>query len=229
MTQPGYAQSVFKDGRAMTKISLVPDSMIFDQTKLAVMPKGQGMSVSVRFMGADDHQVGLAIHEGAHAEHFMHQFRTIGIEIGKDKPPLSEQMKALGDKLSDSYVGIQFSLRYELPSDMAWSDVDELIKSKKTWSPFVRTADDPGHNLDQYIFDIASREILKNRGASGAPDLSQSALETMAFGNTDEAKQALEIINAVEDYERDLMFPNVNPFVPPRTVQYDESRKGCLR
>ena len=210
----GYAQSVFKDGRVMAKISLVPDSMIFDQTKLAVIPKGQGMSVSVRFMGADDHQVGLAIHEGAHAEHFMHQFRTIGIEIGKDKPPLSEQMKSLGDKLSDSYVGVLFASRYGFPSDMAWSDVDELIKSKKNWSLFG-DVNDPRHNLDRYIFEVAIDEVLKNRGAGGAPELSQSSLEKMAFGNTDEAKYAIEIIDAVENYERDLMFPNVNPFVPP--------------
>jgi hypothetical protein len=211
----GYAQVTIRDGKAMARVALVPDSMIFDQTKLSVMPQGQGMSHTLRFMGADDHQVGLAIHEGAHAEHFMHQFRTIGLEMGKDTPTLGEQVRLKGSKLSDSYVGVMFAKKFEFSKDATWDEVEEVIKSKQKRASFRNFTDGPEHSLNQYIFDVASQEVLKNRGANGAPDLSDSELNKLAWGNTPEADYAVEIISAVENYERDLMFPNVNPFVPP--------------
>jgi len=211
----GYAQVVIRDGKAMARVVLVPDSMIFDQTKLSVMPQGQGMSHTLRFMGADDHQVGLAIHEGAHAEHFMHQFRTMGVEIGKDTPTLSEQARLKGSKLSDSYIGLLFARKFEFPKDATWDEVEEEIKSKRKRVSFRNFTEGPEHNLNQYLFDVISAEALKNRGAAGAPELSSSELDKLAWGTTDEAKYAIEIIEAVENYERDLMFPNVNPFVLP--------------
>jgi len=212
----GYAQVGMRgDGKVMAKVSLVPDSMIFDQTKQNVLPKGQGMTQTLRFMGADDHQVGLAIHEGAHAEHFMHQFKTLGIEMGENAPSISEQVRNRGDKLSDSYMGVMFSKRYDFPKDATWDEVEEEIKSKRKRPSFRNFVDGPEHNLNQYLFDVATAEMLKSRGAGGAPDLSSSDLEKLAWGTAPKSKYATELIEAVENYERDLMFPNVNPFVPP--------------
>jgi len=212
----GYASVVMSgDGKVMAKVSLLPDSMIFDQTKLSVMPKGQGMSHTLRFMGADDHQIGLAIHEGAHAEHFMHQFKTLGVEIGENAPPISQQVRANGDKLSDSYIGVMFAKRYDFPQNATWDEIEEEIKSKRKRPSFRNFVDGPEHNLNQYLFDIAAAETLKSRSANGAPDLSSSDLDKLAWGTTPESKYATAVIEAAENYERDLMFPNVNPFVPP--------------
>jgi hypothetical protein len=203
----GYAYQTYTPNGMMTQVNFLPHSLMFDQDAIqGIVPKGQGLNHSVRFSGADDHQIGLGIHEAAHAEHFYHQYAALGIKIGQDSGTIEQQVRAKGPRLEDSYIGVMFAHRYEFSSEMTWDEVVEQL-------------DKAGSNesLDSLMAVVAQDATRINMKTGTPADDAKTGYLYSHFGGANgiqSGKQTVSVIEAVENYTRAQQFPNIVPFLP---------------
>jgi hypothetical protein len=203
----GYAYQTYTPNGMMTQVNFLPHSLMFDQDAIqGIVPKGQGLNHSVRFSGADDHQIGLGIHEAAHAEHFYHQYAALGIKIGQNSGTIEQQVRAKGPRLEDSYIGVMFAHRYEFSPEMTWDKVVEQL-------------DKAGSNesLDS-LMAVVAQDATRTNMKTGTPadDVRTGYLHTLFGGKEgkESGKRSVDVIEAVENYQRAQMFPNIVPHLP---------------
>ena len=203
----GYAYQTYTDDGMMSQINFLPHSLMFDQDAIqGIVPKGQGLNHSVRFSGADDHQIGLGVHEAAHAEHFYHQYAALGIRIGKGSGTIEQQIRAKGPRLEDSYVGVMFAHKHDFPSDATWDEVAQQLEKAGS-----------KESLDSLLAAVA-QEATRTNMKTGTPtdDVRTGYLHTLFGGKEgkESGKRIVDVIEAVENYRRAQLFPNIAPHLP---------------
>ena len=224
----GYAgPRLDNDGKIEVMVKIVPDTIMFDQKALMPDHKGQGLSQAVRFFGADDHQVGLGVHETGHAMHLRAQFGSLGLDIGENSKPLIEQVKEQGPTLGDSYVGILVARNYGFAPSDTWETVEQLAKDGKinAVGAYKRAVPVDGNNV---VYQAAFDETIKNRGPKdGLPEVKMGDMFGKGIGTR--GQQIDLLVTALNEFERDQNFPRgVNFNLPPAELEkaMAEARKN---
>lgn len=203
----GYAYQTYTDDGMMSQVNFLPTSLMFDQDTIqGIVPAGQGLNHSVRFSGADDHQIGLGIHEAAHAEHFYHQYAALGIRIGKGSGTIEDQIRAKGPLLEDSYVGLMFAHKYEFQPNLTWDEVSRQLGAAGS-----------DKSLDSLLAVVAQDATRINMKTGTPADDAKTGYLYSQFGGANgiqSGKQTVTVIEAVENYTRAQQFPNIVPFLP---------------
>lgn len=211
----GYAgPRLGDDGKIEVIVRIVPDTIMFDQKALMPDRKGQALSQAVRFFGADDHQVGLGIHETGHAMHLRAQFGSLGLDIGENSKPLIEQVKEQGSNLGDSYVGILVARNYGLKTSDTWETVEQMAKDGKinAVGAYKRAVPVDANNV---IYQAAFDETIKNRRSKDVlPKVEMGDIFGRGVGTR--GQQIDLLINGLNNFERDQNFPRgINPNLSP--------------
>lgn len=167
----GYAQTMLKDDGTVSLVcTLVPSVLPFDSKNVvgpdgSALAKGQSLSTVFRFAGAEDYQMGLGVHEYAHLEHFASQFASVGLQVGRDAPPLSRQMDG---SLGDSIIGTQFARSHNFPTGATWDEVRETFKKSRgndydSREIASRHKFNGVNSIDQQIYSSTERYVQSSR------------------------------------------------------------------
>jgi urease gamma subunit len=171
----GYAwMAAHSDGKVIPAVRIVPDSLVMDNSKLSddVGRAGDMLDHTVRIIGADDNQVNLAIHEVAHASHYVEILRSVGIDPDASAKPALQQIISKGENVGDTYLGSRFALDHGIDPDAKWSDITKLFTDEKERR--VNFGYTGAKNLDEYFGNYTTRTLH-----SFAVDSDSNALQNL--------------------------------------------------
>jgi len=195
----GYAQTELgRDGKVKLVVTLNPTILAFDSSLFfgsdeGPLSKGQGLSEVIRFAGADDYHFGLGVHEYAHLEHYKTWYSSLGLQVGRDAPPLSEQ---LDGRLDKSLMGTEIARRHNFPQDATWDDVRETFAK-------TNPLRDPA-NLETHasVIEATPEEWVDVQESQKTHDISWVHLAPPLDHSMNEIVERLYRLNQVRDQRR---------------------------
>lgn len=189
----GYAfVSIDDDGMLFGRININPQSLVLDSFNVEGQSSGQFWDTTVRLLGTDDYQVGLAVHELGHQVHFASTLKRHGIEMSKEKSVI-EQLKSSGDSLDSHYLSLGFAAAQGLSPSTKYDDLSD--GQRRDLSLFIANR----------THDITDSFIGKPEGYADSPEMRRGLM----FAGTNSYLTA-----AIDSYTRGVPLSTDRYIVP---------------